>query len=388
MSVEQSRRSRASDGRNPAGAAKAPAGLSPQARREILIDEARKLNAKGMDVAALMEYFDVQATTIRRWLDPAYDNEQRMKTRKRRERYRGTCVICGARTSGSNGAANAPRYCQEHFLLNPDRVVREIWPKKRIIHAIQEWAAIHGEPPGIADWNSTQARALGDEKRAVYFEQNKDIWPWFSHVVRKFGSWNTAIEAAGFTPRAPHGTSKTMVKSWQRRAERSARPKLYWTRERIIQKMHEFNDLYGRPPTSTEWLQPVEIVNGYRIWPTAGGVQKEFGSWSRGIRAAGFKPHTQKKVIAKDLKGKKLRRPPRKWTKEEILDIFRAWVAEHRIPPTKTEWETLPERPSPTTVYEMFGSWNEAVKQAGFLPRPHGVTAAEVRKFLPLRRNL
>jgi hypothetical protein len=43
-----------------------------------------------------------------------------------------------------------------------------------------------------------------DLERAARFDSDTH-WPWFSMVVRVFGSWNAAIEAAGFAPRAAHG---------------------------------------------------------------------------------------------------------------------------------------------------------------------------------------
>jgi hypothetical protein len=127
------------------------------------------------------------------------------KDRARKDSYRGTCETCGTRTDGSNGRQNAPRYCAHCAPGSPEaRAAKTIWSPERIIEAIQEWVVIYGEPPAINDWSPYGARDDGDEWRAIRFE-NDLRWPWFTSVVVRFGSWNAAIRAAGFEPRAGHG---------------------------------------------------------------------------------------------------------------------------------------------------------------------------------------
>lgn len=73
----------------------------------------------------------------------------------------------------------------------------------------------------------------------------------------------------------------------------------FWTRDLILRKIHEWADIHdGGPPIATDWLRKVEgspgqYVTGYRAWgerrwPSVGAVQREFGSWSNAIEAAGF----------------------------------------------------------------------------------------------------
>jgi hypothetical protein len=61
--------------------------------------------------------------------------------------------------------------------------------------------------PAIPDFNPTGAVYLSDYRRAVRAERHISAGeiPWFTTVVREFGSWNAAIAAAGFTPLANHG---------------------------------------------------------------------------------------------------------------------------------------------------------------------------------------
>lgn len=74
-----------------------------------------------------------------------------------------------------------------------------IWTKKRIIDAIKDFNDQYGRPPGSADWNPALAITQGRPEIAERYYQD-DIWPSTTLVTRRFGSWNKAIKAAGFTP--------------------------------------------------------------------------------------------------------------------------------------------------------------------------------------------
>ena len=174
------------------------------------------------------------------------------------------------------------------------------------------------------------------------------------------------------------GVSATSIRRWRRRYGGT---QVYWTREKILLKFHEWNKVYGRPPTSTEWLERCEFENGHRRWPGTANVQKRFGSWNKGMRAAGFTPHRNHEPLKRE--------PiPRKyWQKEEIVTLMQSWASEHRLPPSQNEWNALPEYPSSATVAEHFGSWNGAIEASGFRPRERGLTVAAIRRMLPLPRK-
>lgn len=55
------------------------------------------------------------------------------------------------------------------------------WSQDGVVRAIQRWAAQHGAPPRGTDW-----MRAGQE------------WPSRGTVVHLFGSWASAVEAAGF----------------------------------------------------------------------------------------------------------------------------------------------------------------------------------------------
>ena len=75
----------------------------------------------------------------------------------------------------------------------------------------------------------------------------------------------------------------------------------YWTRERIIDAIQRWNEIYGRPPVATEWLVSKDI-RGEGFPPTSaiykynkgarGGVpgtnHNPFDSWADAVEAAGF----------------------------------------------------------------------------------------------------
>lgn len=65
------------------------------------------------------------------------------------------------------------------------RSVPDAWTDEELLEAIQQWAREHtGEPPSCSDW----APAPKD-------------YPSYRLVANRFGSWNRAIDLAGFFPR-------------------------------------------------------------------------------------------------------------------------------------------------------------------------------------------
>lgn len=102
----------------------------------------------------------------------------------------------------------------------------------------------------------------------------------------------------------------------------------------------------------------------------------------------------------------------RAWTPESVTDAIHAWAEEYGKPPTSTEWEigkpgkyaaaalakarSWHEKaarfdagtyPSNDTVRRLFGSFNAALHQAGFEPRPPGRTPRDLtdRQMMQLR---
>ena len=74
-----------------------------------------------------------------------------------------------------------------------------------------------------------------------------------------------------------------------------------WSRELIIEKLREWNELYGEPPCSADWNPSLARwraqewrVERYRegIWPSTNAAKRPFGgSFDAAVRAAGLEPH-------------------------------------------------------------------------------------------------
>jgi hypothetical protein len=57
-----------------------------------------------------------------------------------------------------------------------------------------------------------------------------------------------------------------------------------WTKEAIICAIRRWVDFYGEPPTSKTWKTAIDT------YPSTWMVRTVFGSWNKGIRAAGYRP--------------------------------------------------------------------------------------------------
>jgi transposase-like protein len=121
-----------------------------------------------------------------------------------------SCETCGGPTA--DPASATCRSCRKERERSPSyRAELTYWTRERIIEAIRRWERLYGEPPSLVDWHPGRARAIGDEERAVRWEQaradGKRSFPHHTTVFSRFGAggWNRAIREAGFEPRVRHG---------------------------------------------------------------------------------------------------------------------------------------------------------------------------------------
>lgn len=188
-------------------------------------ERARELSRAGLGYKRIAARLGIPASTIFRWLHPDYAERQLKGDRARKTRYRGVCVDCGGSTDGSNGRAHAPRRCDSCNRAwrgtDEARGLYQLWPRERVIAAIQAYADEFGEPPAICDWSPTHCAYLGDLARLRRARQriSDGEWPWFTIVVNRFGSWNAGIAAAGLKPRAPIATTAAASRSRSMRAK-------------------------------------------------------------------------------------------------------------------------------------------------------------------------
>lgn len=388
-------------------------------KAELLV-HIRAYKSRGLSNADISRVLGLKQDTISIWLDPKRRAKRLANDRIRKAKLAPTCVICGARTHYSGPKRGNSGYCKDHFKLNPEYHggVRKKWKDETVLDKIREWNDLYGEPPTSVDWNPFEAKRRGHHLRAERFLKGE--WPWFTIVYRYFGSWNNAIELAGLEPRRSGGYKENSARRYERweewtgekeppkidtrhksKPKRKAKtrkrkevrkieksksgPPAYWTKERILEKFQEWNELYGEPPYANVWNQPCKLDprTGMRMWPSTPKVVDQFGSWSRAMRAAGFTPRGEKKV----LKGEPS--PPRReWTDEELIERLRTWADAHGLPPSQADWpRATDEWPSHSQVSRRWGNFNKGVKAAGLTPLPINVTRAAVLQYLPMRKE-
>lgn len=177
-------------------------------------ERARALYRRGeYGVRRVAADLGVPAKTVRSWVNDDYAERSRVSSRRCKQRYRGVCVDCGKSTSyngvDTHGAKRCLACSSAWWQAPEQRAARTKWPRERIVERIREWNDMYGTPPTAKDWNPWAARfELGHEERAQRFLLADGHWPWFTVVARRFGTWNTAIEAAGFEANEPSGAAK------------------------------------------------------------------------------------------------------------------------------------------------------------------------------------
>jgi hypothetical protein len=112
------------------------------------------------------------------------------RTRARKDSYGGSCVGCGARTSGSNGRSRAPKRCHRCNTAH-----REVWTREACIEALLLFYETRGRTPTAGE------HGVGPD--------NRNRVDWLPHMTRLdnvFGSRVAAYEAAGIP--APRGAGE------------------------------------------------------------------------------------------------------------------------------------------------------------------------------------
>ena len=144
--------------------------------REQKIFEARRLRARGLTSPQIAERLDANKSTVRNW-------------------YLGGVCPCGAPLDGGNGSGSSQR-CP-----NCVPAASTYWTAEKLIERIQEWARLYGEPPTAEDWSPAQAAYRRAADASVVHKRFYDgDWPGSNTTRQRFGTWNAAIQAAGFAP--------------------------------------------------------------------------------------------------------------------------------------------------------------------------------------------
>lgn len=135
----------------------------------------------------------------------------------------------------------------------------------------------------------------------------------------RFGSWASAIEAAGFRT---HKDS--------------------YTDEELIDELHRLRQEIGETPT---WQ---DMLEDGRMSPKT--FENHFGSWSAAVQAAGLTPYAYVGYDADDL-----------------LEHLQGLAEELGETPTQKQVERA-EGPSVKPYVNRFGGYNQALRKAGFEP--------------------
>jgi DNA-directed RNA polymerase specialized sigma subunit len=138
-------------------------------------------------------------------------------------------------------------------------------------------------------------------------------------VSSTFGSWSEGLEAAGLEPRTNGYTDTEVLEELQRVAAQ-----------------------IGHSPSRNEWQEHGEI--------SAKTVRAHFGSWNEGLRAASLETTPQQTA-----------------TEEDVLEAIQNLATKLGRPPTAQEMEQRGEW-SVKVAQRRFGTWNTALREAGFEP--------------------
>jgi Homing endonuclease associated repeat len=224
-------------------------------------------------------------------------------------------------------------------------------------------------------------------------------WPGTATVCRHFGSWASAVRAAKLPPARAiaakrglaerveaarrlsadgYGVAETAallevstrtVRSYLRAGScrdcgtavitsdrcplcalrRANRP--HWKREEVIRALLTWVREEGGVPTTRDWTPTADRTRKwareYPRWPSYETVKTLFGSWRRGLAAAGFRSRR------------------RRWGRASIGAALGEFAAAHGRTPTRADLERYDELPSPGTIRAHLGSLQGALEAAG-----------------------
>ena len=151
-----------------------PEDRSVRRKRKVL--QAQHYRHQGRSIAEIARLLDQAPATIKAYLyDPTGE-----KARAIKQRYRGSCEVCGAPTSGADGKGRASRHCQR---CKPQSVPR--WTRELVRAAHRRWYERYDFVASSCDWSGTHARRRGGAALARY---ESGEWPSGPVVRRLYGS--------------------------------------------------------------------------------------------------------------------------------------------------------------------------------------------------------
>jgi len=183
-----------------------------------------------------------------------------------------------------------------------------------LLATLRELAADLGEPPARSDL------------------QSRDDLPSKSTYRDRFGSWNDALQAAGLDPNQPGA----------------------YSRFELLQAIDETASEVGGRPTRQDVQNHAEISEA--------PFRREFGSWSAAVETAGYS---------------RTARIPTEELVEELREFANYYGEGRTASPTKREMDDA--GPYSHYIYvDRFGSWTQAVVQAGLNPDTRRIPRADL----------
>lgn len=154
-------------------------------RRAERLAQVLPLREQGLTYAEIGKRLGI----TRSYVEDLVKDPKGIKMLERARRHRMTskhpCARCG---KPCTSRATRCQACEREIL--------KVWTREAIIEAIRFFVASEGRLPAATDWNRSIQHRSRRSTPAVY-----EGYPSLGVVQKEFGSWNKAIEAAGFTPR-------------------------------------------------------------------------------------------------------------------------------------------------------------------------------------------
>ncbi|QLH81254.1 homing endonuclease associated repeat-containing protein [Halosimplex pelagicum] len=190
-----------------------------------------------------------------------------------------------------------------------------------LLSEIERLADELGHPPSL-----TEVREHGQYSVTTYYD--------------RFGSWQDAVEAAGYDPQAP----TTEIPESE-----------------LLAELRELAEEFGEPPSAAQMDADGEY------W--ASTYRDRFGSWNEAIEAAGLEPTDE----------------PSQIPDSDLLAEINRLADDLGDPPTFQEMDEQGEYAARVYVSH-FGSWNAAIEAAGFEPTQRGSSLSESELLFELQR--
>ena len=147
----------------------------------------------------LAKDYGLAATSVRRLVNPAQAERDRVLSRAAKKRRAGVCEDCGGPTR--YGGRNGQPVSSVCARCNRARgLASRIWTREAVISALQSWAAEHGRTPTSKDWS----RAAPDGSHPA----KSNVYRYRAMPNNPFASWSEAIEAAGLPHPRPNAVGR------------------------------------------------------------------------------------------------------------------------------------------------------------------------------------